>query len=140
MAHNNSLNVKLFNSQLNKLKSVMKNETGVTLRSSSNIVGKSNDETNFLHTLLLTDRQIPKLCKALVNNSSVNIKLSKTQLSKIAKSGFCDVFLRPLLENVLPLMKSVLKQSAKSVLIPLGLTAAVSATDPCIHKKNLDQE
>ena len=50
MAHNNSLNVKLSNSQLNKLKSAIKNETEVVLRLSSNMVG--DDETNFPHIII----------------------------------------------------------------------------------------
>ena len=54
MTQCNSLNVKLSNSQLNKLKSAIKNETEVVLRLSSNMVG--DDETNFLHKLLLTNR------------------------------------------------------------------------------------
>ena len=55
----NNLNVKLSNSQLNKLKSVTKNETKVTsIKLSANMIGDSNDETNFPHKLLLTDRQV----------------------------------------------------------------------------------
>ena len=56
MAQYNSLNVKLSISQLNKLKSIIKNETEVVLRLSSNMIGNSNDETNFPHKLLLTNR------------------------------------------------------------------------------------
>ena len=51
--------------------------------------------------------------------------------------GFLDRILGPLLKIGLPLMKNVIKPLAKSVLIPLGLTAAVSAADAGIHKKNL---
>ena len=65
MTQYNSLNVKLSNSQRNKLKSVVKNKTGLVLRLSSNIVG--NDETNFSHKLLLTNRQVENLCKAFSN-------------------------------------------------------------------------
>ena len=57
MARYNSLNVKLSNSQLNKLKSAIKNKTEVVLRLSSNMIGSSDDETNFPHKLLLTNRQ-----------------------------------------------------------------------------------
>ena len=46
------------------------------------MIGDSNDETNFLHKLLLTDRQASKLCIVFANNSSANIKLSKMQLLK----------------------------------------------------------
>ena len=74
----NSLNVKLLNSQLNKLKSAIKNETEILLRLSSNMIG--NNETNFLHMLLLTNTQVSRLRKAFANHSSADIKLSKTQL------------------------------------------------------------
>ena len=69
MTQYNSLNVKLSNSQLNKLKSAIKNETKVVLRLSSNIIGDSNDETNFPHKLLLADRQVLNIRKAFSNNS-----------------------------------------------------------------------
>ena len=72
----NTLTVKLSNSQLNKLKSGIKNGTEVTLKLLSNIVGDSNDENNFPHKLLLT--QVSKLCKDFANGSSANMKLSKT--------------------------------------------------------------
>ena len=87
MTEYNNLNVKLPNSQVNKLKSVIKNETEVVLRLSSNMVGNSDDKTNFLHKLLLTNRQVGNLNKAFANNSPFNIKLSKNQLSKIIQSG-----------------------------------------------------
>ena len=79
MTQYNTLNVKLSNSQLNKLKSGTKNGTETALNlSSSNVIGNSNDETNFPHKLLLTNRQVSRLHKALANNFSANIKLSKT--------------------------------------------------------------
>ena len=65
MAQYNSLNVKLSNSQLNKLKSAIKNEAGVVLRISLNMVGNSNDNTNFPHELLLTNRQVSNLQQIL---------------------------------------------------------------------------
>ena len=55
MTQYNSFNVKLSNSQLNKLKSATKNETEVVLILSSNMIGNPNDETNFSHKLLLTN-------------------------------------------------------------------------------------
>ena len=87
MTQYNSLSVKLSNSQLNKLKSGIKNETDVVLRISSGMVGNSNDNTNFPHKLLLTDRQVENIRKAFAKNTSTDIKLSKTQLSKIIQSG-----------------------------------------------------
>ena len=65
MTQYNSLNVKLSNSQLNKLKSSIKNKTEVVLRLSSNVVG--DDETKFPHKLLLTNRQVANLRKSFAN-------------------------------------------------------------------------
>ena len=100
----NSLNVKLSSSQLNKFKSAIKNETGVVLRLSSNMIG--DNENNFTHQLLLTNRQVANIRKAFANNSSTDIKLSKAQLSKMTKSGeFFGRWLGPLLKTGLPLIK-----------------------------------
>ena len=138
MTQYNSLNVKLPNSQLSKLKTAIKDENDVVLRLSSNMVGNSNDNTNFPHELLLTNRQVANICKAFAKNTSIDIKLSKTQLSKMIQSGgFFGRLLGPLLKTGLPLMKSVIKPLAKSVLISLGLAAAASAADAGIHKKFL---
>ena len=76
MTKYNGLNVKLSNSQLSKLKSAIKNETEAVLRLSSNMIG--NNETNFSHKLLLTDRQVSNIGKALASHSWADIKLSKT--------------------------------------------------------------
>ena len=136
MTQYNCLNVKLSNSQLNKLKSSTKNETEVVLRLSSNMIG--NNKTNFPHQLLLTDRQVSNLRKSFANNSSTDIKLSNTQLSKVIQSGgFLSRFLGPLLKTELPLIKNVIKPLAKSVSISLGLTAAASAADAGILNKNV---
>ena len=81
MTQYNSLNLKLSNSQLNKFKSTIKNETEVVLRLSSNMIG--NNETNFPHALLITNRQVSNLRKVFAVHLSANIKLSKTQLSKM---------------------------------------------------------
>ena len=74
MTQYNSLNVKLSNSQLNKLESSIKNETDVVLRISSNMVGNSNDNINFPHELLLTNRQVANIRKVYANHSSTDIK------------------------------------------------------------------
>ena len=113
MTQYNNLNVKLSNSQLNKLKSAIINETEVLLRLSSNVIG--DNETNFPHKSLLTNRQVANLRKGFANYLSTDIKLSKAQLSKMAKSGGClGRLLRPLLKNGLPLMKNGIKPLAKS--------------------------
>ena len=102
----------------------------------SYVVGDSNDENNFSHTLSLTNIQVLRLHEAFANGSSANIKLSKTLLHEIGQSGrFLDRLLRPLLKDGFPLTKTVLKLLAKSVIILLRLTAATSATDAPIHKK-----
>ena len=75
MTQYNSLNVKLSNSKFNKLKFAIKNKTDVVLRLSSNMIGNSEDETNFHHKLLLTNRQVGNLCKAFANYLSTDIKL-----------------------------------------------------------------
>ena len=139
MSQYNTLNVKLSTSQLNKLKSGIKNDAEATLKILSNVVSDSNEENILPHNLLLTNRQVSKLRKAFVNNSSANIKSSKTQLYKIGQSGgFLGERLGTLLKTGLPLIGNVLKPLAKTVLIPLGLTTAASATDHAIHKKCLD--
>ena len=95
-------------------------------------------ETNFPHKLLLTNRQVANLRKAFANKWSADIKLSKTQTSKMIQSGgFHSKLLGPLLKTGLLLIKDVIKPLAKSVLIPLELTAAASAADAGIHKKIL---
>ena len=102
------------------------------------MIGNSNNKINFPYELLLTNRQIVNLRKAFANNSSTDMKLSKTQLSKMIQSGgFIGGLLGPLLKTGLLLIKNVIKSLAKSVLIPLGLTAASSAADAVIHQKNL---
>ena len=137
MTQYNSLNVKLSNSinyKLNKLKSSIKNETDVVLRISSNIASNSNDNTNFSHELLLTNRQVANIRQAFAKNTSIDIKLSKTQLSKMIQSrGFLGNLLGklagPLMEVAMPL--------AKIVLAPLGISAVMSAIDGSIKKKML---
>ena len=86
------------------------------------MIGNSNDEINFPQTLLLTNTQVANLHNTSTNNSSVNVKLWKTLLSKIVQSeGFLYRLLGPLLKTGFALIKSVTKPLAKSVLIPLGL-------------------
>ena len=97
-----------------------------------------DNETSFPHKLLLADRQVASLRKSFASHSSADIKLSKTQLSNMIQSGeFFSRLLGPLLKTGLLLIKNVIKPLAKSVLIPLGLTAAASAADAGIHKKIL---
>ena len=134
MTEYNSLNVKLSNSQLDQLKFAIEDE--VVLRLSSNMIGDFDDKINFQHEFLLTNRKAANLREAFANKSSTDIKLSKIQISKMIQSGgFFGRLFGPLLKTGLPLIKNVIKSLAKSVLIPLGLTAAPSAADAGIHKK-----
>ena len=136
MTQYNSLNVKLSNSQLNKLKSAIKYETEVVLILSSNVIG--DNETNFSDKLLLTNRQVANIRKAFANNLWIDIKLSKTQLSKMIQSGeFLGRLLGSLLKTGLRLIKNVIKRLAKSVSISLQLTTVGSAADAGIQKKIL---
>ena len=134
MTQYNSLNVKLSNSQLNKIKSSIKNETDVVLRISSNMVTNSNDNTNFPHELLLTNRQVANIRKAFAKNASIDIKLSKTQLSKMIQSAG---FLGNLLGKLAGALMKVAMPLAKNVLAPLGIFVAMSAIDGSIKKKML---
>ena len=83
------------------------------------MIGNSDDETNFPHKLLLTNSQVKNLLKAFANHLPTDIKLSKTQLSKMRQSGgFLGGLLGPLLKTGLRLIKcNVIKPFAKSVLI-----------------------
>ena len=82
---------------------------------------------------MLTNRKAANIRKAFANHLSTDIKLYKTQLSKMMQSGG---LLGPLLKTGLPLIKNVIKPLVQSVLIPLGLTAAASVADAGIHKKS----
>ena len=128
MVEYSELNCKLTNIQLNKLKKYVKSNEGTTLR----LRIRNFDKDEHPHELLLTTRQNTKLRNALNNNSATDIKLSKAQIKKIIQSGG---FLGKLLSKLAgPLMK-VAMPLAKNVLAPLGLTAAMSATDGSIQKK-----
>ena len=134
MVEYNKVNVKLSDTQLKKLKNAVKNKTGTTLRISLKMLNR-NDVP---HELLLTTKQKTKLRNSFNNNMSTDLKLFKEQISKIIQSGgFLGRLLGPLLKPGLRLIKNVIKPLTKSVLIPLGLTAAASAADAGIHKKIL---
>ena len=76
----------------------MKNENEVVLRLSLNMIG--DNETNFPHKLLLTNRQVSNLRKSFAKHLSADIELSKTQLSKMIQSGgFSGRLLAPLLKK-----------------------------------------
>ena len=131
----NSLNVRLSNSQLNKLKPAIKNKKEAIWDYHQICIGNSNDKINYLHELLLTKKHTANLCKSFASNSSNDIKLSKTQISKMIKSGgFLGRLLDPLLRAGLTLMENVMKPLAKSILSSSGLTTAAAASDARIRK------
>ena len=132
MVDYNTVITKLSNPQPNKPTSAVKNNQGTTLRMNARMFSANN----LPHELLLTTRQATKLRNAIATNMSNDIKLPKAQISKIIQSrGFLGKLLAPLLKTGLPLIKNVIKPLARSVLIPLGLTAAASAADAGIQKK-----
>ena len=128
MVEYKTINAKLSDSQLNKLKRAVKNRQGTTLR--MNV--KMFNGNNLPHKLLLTTRQTTKLRNAIENNMSSDIKLSEAQISKIIQSrGFSGSLLS---KTTGPLMK-VAVPLAKNILAPLGITAAASVIDGAIQKK-----
>ena len=127
MAEYNTVNAKLSNSQLNKLKSAVENKQRTTSRMNARMFNGNN----LPHELFLTQRQITKSRNNIENNMSTDIKLSKAQISKIIQSGgFLGKHLGPLLKTGLPLLKSVIKPLGL-----LGLTAASSAIDAGVQEK-----
>ena len=123
-----TVNVKLSDKQLKKLKAAVTNKTETTLRMSLKML----DGNDLPHELLLTTRQKTKLRNAFNNNMSTDLKLSRAQISKIRQSR---EFLGCLLSKLAgPLMK-VAVPLAKNVLTPLGITAAASAINAGIQNE-----
>ena len=126
--YNSFLNVGLSNSQLDKIKLAIENENELVLRLSSNMIG--GNETNFPHTLFLTNRQVSNFRKTFANHLSADIKLSKTQLSKMIQSrGFLGRLLGPLLKTVLPLIKNVGLTAADAGILGSGNTTLIISND-----------
>ena len=100
------------------------------------MLGDSNNESNLSHKLFLTNIQVLVIYTAFANNTPSDIKFFKNQLSKMVQLGeFLGRWLGPLLKTGIPLTKSVIEPLAKSVLIPLKLTAVASAADSVTIKK-----
>ena len=93
MVEYDTINVGLSDSQLNTLKTDVKNDQETTIRMNTKI----SSANNLPHELLLTTRQATKLRNAIENNMSTDIKLSKAQISKRIQSG---VFLGSLLSKL----------------------------------------
>ena len=127
MVKYNTVNAKLLNSQLNKLKSAVKNKQGTTLRMNARMFNSDN----LPHELLWTTKQTTKLRNPSENNMLTDIKLCKAQIKKMIQSGgFLGRLLGPLLKTGLPLLKSVIKPLGL-----LGLTTASSPIDAGVKKK-----
>ena len=121
------VNLKLSNQQIKKLKEAVKSNNGTTLR----IGNKNFNKADLLHELFLTQTQINKLREKVENNMSTDIKLSKAQINKLIKEVGA---LGSILARFLPkLIKPAI--SLGKTLAPLGLSAAMSATDAAIQKK-----
>ena len=126
--YNSFLNVGLSNSQLDKIKLAIENENELVLRLSSNMIG--GNETNFPHTLFLTNRQVSNFRKTFANHLSADIKLSKTQLSKMIQSrGFLGRLLGPLLKTGLPVIKNVGLTAADAGILGSGNTTLIISND-----------
>ena len=128
MVDYSKVNVKLWDTQLKKLKTAVRNKSGTALRISL----KMFNGNDLSHELLLITRQKTKLGNVFNNNMSTDLKLSKAQISKMIQSGG---FLGSLLSKLAdPLMKVVIPLG-KTVLAPLGITVPASAIDAGIQKK-----
>ena len=128
MVEYTKVNVKLTNLQLSKLKKAVKNNDGATLRISI----RNFNKEDLPNELLLTTRQNTKLRNAISNNMTTDLKLSKAQIKKMIQSGG---FLCKLLSKLAGSLMKVAMPFAKNVLVPLGLTGAMSAIDGSIQKK-----
>ena len=122
MVQYSKVNVKLSDTQLQKLKTAVKDNTGATLQMNLKMLNRND----LPHELLLTERQKTKLRNAFNNNMSTDIKLSKAQITKIIQSGG---FLGSLLSKLAGPLMQVAVPLAKNILAPLRVTAAASAID-----------
>ena len=137
MSQYNSFNVKLTSHQY-QFKVWNRKWNRSSFKLPSNMIHNSDDEINFPYKLLLTYRQVANLHRVFANKSSIDIKSLKSHLSKMIQLGrFLGRLLSSFLKTGLPLMENVIKPLARSVLIPLGLTAVTSTTDAGIQKKIL---
>ena len=122
------VNLKLSNQQIKKIKEAVKSNNGTTLR----IGNKNFNKADLLHELFLTQTQINELREKIENNMSTDIKLGKAQINKLIKEGAA---LGSILARFLPKLIKPAISLGKNILAPLGLSAAMSATDAAIQKK-----
>ena len=123
------VSLKLSNQQIKKLKEAVISNNGTTLR----IGNKNFNKTDLLHELFFTLTQINKLKEKVENNMSTDIKLSRAQIDKLIKSRGA---LGSILATFLPKLIKRAISLRKNILAPVGLSAAMSATNAAINKKN----
>ena len=128
MVQYNKIDLHLTRLQLKKTQDAVKNNNGTTIR----LRNKNFNKNKLIHELYLTEQQSNKLRKKIENNMPTDIKLSKVQINKIIKDGSN---LGRLLMNFLPKLIKPAISIGKNILAPLGLSAAMSATDAAIQKK-----
>ena len=128
MVQYNKIDLHLINLQLKKIVDAVKNKNGTTMRLSN----KSFNKNQLIHELYLTERQLNKLREKIENSMSTDIKVSKVHINKIIKEGGN---LSRLLMSFLPKLIKPAISIGKNILAPLGLRAAMSATDAAIQKK-----
>ena len=128
MVQYNKIDLHLTNLQLKKIQDAVKNNNGTTIRLSN----KNFNKNNLLHEFYLTQKQTEKLVEKIKNNMSTDIKLSKVQINKIIKEGGK---LGKLVISFLPKLIKPAISLGKNILAPLGLSAAMSATDAAVQKK-----
>ena len=128
MVQYNKIDLHLTILQLKKIADAVKNNNGTTIRLSN----KNFNKNHLLHELYLTQKQMEKLIEKIRNNMSTEIKLSKVHLGKIIKEG--GNLGKLLMSFLLKLIKPSIS-IGKNILAPLGLSAAMSATDAAIQKK-----
>ena len=120
--------IKLSNWQIKNLKEAVKGKNGTTLR----IGNKNFNKADLHHELYLTQSQINKLKENGEINMSTDIKLGKAQIKKLLKEGGA---LGSMLARFLTKLIKPAISLSKNILAPLGLSAAMSATDAAIQKR-----
>ena len=128
MVQYNKIDLHLTDSLLKKIADAVKNNNGTTIRLSY----KNFDKDQLLHELYLTQKQMEKFIEKIRNNMSTDMKLIKVQMNKILKEGGN---LGRLLISFLPKLIKTAILLGKNILAPLGLNAAMSATDAAAQKK-----
>ena len=147
MTQYSTLNVKLLNSQLNRLKSGTKNVIEIVSNLSSNVIGNSSHETIFLHKLLLTNTQVSRIRKAFANGSSANIRLSKNHLPKMVQLGGSTILPSLIEDSIADLFLSGLakkklvnpKEDFKNLTVDAGFDAIGKKIKKDLHQLQVQE-